>query len=112
MAERKLRFKVIEKYLTIAILADTLFFILYLIFAGSGKTGAKVAFVILCLLVSLAVLAFLYIRKELFRGRSLWMTLAAAAIVLLVLLSLILNFPSPKPLVPAQAAALLDIIHI
>ena len=112
MAERKIRFKVMELYLTIAILAETLFFIMYLCFAGAGKTGVKVVFVVLCLLISLAVLAFLYLRKELFRPRSLWMTLAAAAIVLCLLLSLICNFPSPKPLAPAQAATWIDLIQI
>lgn len=105
MAERKIRFKVIEKYLTIAILAETLFFILYMIFAGVGNTGFKVVFAVLCLLISIAVLAFLYLKKELFRPRCTWITFAAAAIVLLVLLSLILNFPSPKPLAMPQAAA-------
>ena len=112
MAERKIRFKVIEKYLTIAILADTLFFLLYYIFAGAGNTGLKVFFAILCLLISVATLAFLYMRKELFRPRSLWIALAAAAIVLCVLLSLILNFPCPKPLAMPQAAVLLPNILI
>lgn len=105
MAERKIRFKVIEKYLTIAIIAETLLFILYLFLAGAGNTGFKVVIAILCLLISLAVLAFLYMKKELFRPRSLWMTLAAAVIVVCLLFSLILNFPSPKPLPAPQASA-------
>ena len=112
MAERKIRFKVLEKYFTIAILAETLFFILYFICAGGGKTGAKVLFAVLCLIISLAILAYLYMRKELFRPRSLWMTLAAAAIVLCLLLSLVLNFPSPKPLAMPQAAALMNMLQV
>ena len=112
MAERKIRFKVIEKYLTIAILAETLFFILFLIFAGVGNTGLKVFFAVMSLLHAIAILAFLYLRKEMFRPRCLWMSLASAAVVLLVLMALILNFPSPKPLAAPQLAALMMQLHI
>ena len=75
--------------------------------AGTPMMGGLMFIIsaVLCLLISIAVLAFLYLNKELFRPRCTWMTFAAAAIVLLVLLSLILNFPSPKPLAMPQAAA-------
>ena len=79
---------------------------------GAGNTGLKVFFAVMSLLHAIAILAFLYLRKEMFRPRCLWMSLASAAVVLLVLMALILNFPSPKPLAAPQLAALMMQLHI
>ena len=98
MAERKISYKQLEFFLTIAVIANAVLFFIYMICAGLGVTWAKVFLAILCLLLSVGTLAVLYIKKELLRPRSLWMTLAAGAVLLLLLFSLILNFPSPKPL--------------
>lgn len=90
------RYKQMEQYMTYALIADAGIFILYLIFAGFGILWLKVITAILCVLISAACLAFLYISKELLRQRSLWMSAAAAAVLVCLLFSLILRFPSPN----------------
>ena len=99
MADRQSqsRYKQMQFYLTIALIADFALFVLYLIVAGSGIIWLKIVLAVLIFLISLAALAFLYLTKELLRRRSLWMTLGAGAIALCLLFSLILNFPSPNP---------------
>ena len=87
------RYKQMEKYMIFALLSDLLFFILYLITAGSGIIWLKVIFSIFIIVISGACLAFLYISQELLRPRSLWMTTAAGSILVCLLFSLFLNFP-------------------
>ena len=97
MAERKNRYKQMEGILSIAIIADAILFLGFLICAGCGVTWAKVFLAILCVLLSAGTLAVLYMTKELLRGRSIWMTLAAGAVLVCLLFSLLLNYPSPNP---------------
>ena len=104
MAERRSNYKQLELYLTIAVIANAVLFFIFMICAGVGVMWAKVFLAILCLLLSVGTLVILYIKKELLRPRSLWMTFAAGAVLILLLFSLILNFPSPKP-VPSAAQA-------
>lgn len=89
-----------ERYMTYVLCADTVLFILYLIFAGIGIIWMKVLLAILCILLSAILLGFLYLTKELLRRRSLWISAGAAAIAVCVLFSLILNFPSPNKYKP------------
>ncbi len=96
MAERKNRYKMMEWYMTYALIADAGLFLLYLIFAGFGIIWLKAITAILAILISAACLGFLYLTQELARRRSLWMSAAAAAILLCTLMSLILAFPSPN----------------
>lgn len=112
MAERRYNFRQLESYLTIAVIADAVLFLIYLICAGSGVVWAKVFLTILCVLISGGVLAVLYIKKELLRPRALWLTTAAAAILLCLLFSLILNFPSPKPVATTYQACAAAISQI
>lgn len=99
MADRQsqTRYKQMQFYMTIALIADFVLFVLYLIVAGNGIIWLKVVLAVLIFAVSIAVLAFLYLTRELLRRRSLWMTAAAGAITLCLLFSLILNFPCPNP---------------
>ena len=97
MGKRVNRYKQMERYMTAALLADTALFILYLIGAGLGTLWLKVLAAIVAIVLSSLCLVFLYLTKEILRRRSLWMTAAAAAILLCTLFSLILNFPSPRP---------------
>jgi len=90
------RYKQMELYMTCALIANAGIFILYLIFAGFGIVWLKVVTSVLCVLISAACLAYLYMSKELLRQRSLWMSAAAAAVLVCLLFSLILNFPSPN----------------
>lgn len=96
MAQKPNRYKVMERYMTYALCLDTVLFILYMIVAGNGIVWLKVILTLLCLALSGALLWFLYTTKELLRQRSFWITAGAAAIALCLLISLVLNFPSPN----------------
>lgn len=96
MATNRIRYKQLELYVTYALIADTAIFVLYLLFAGLGIAWAKTIFAILAILLSVACLAFLRLSRELLRRRSLWMTVGAAAVLVCILFSLLLKFPSPS----------------
>lgn len=93
---RKNSYQQMQWYLTYALIAAAGMFALYLVFAGFGIIWLKVVTAILAILISFACLAYLYLTKELLRPRSLWMTTAAGALIVCLLFSLILNFPSPN----------------
>ena len=92
---KKSRYKAMETVVTAALCLDAVIFLAYLICAGSGMIALKITAVVLCFLISGAVLYFLYITRELLRKRSIWMTLAAVCTILCILVSLLLKFPSP-----------------
>ena len=96
MADKTRRYKVMERYMTIALCVDAVLFFFYLIAAGNGVIWLKVILTLLCLGTSGLLLWFLYATKELLRQRSLWITTGAAAIAVCLLFSLLLNFPSPN----------------
>ena len=75
--DNNIRYKQMEQYMTYALFADAVLFILFLIFAGLGIIWLKVITAILCILLSGACLALLYLSKELLKQRSLWMSTAA-----------------------------------
>ena len=96
MAERRNRYKQLQWLMAYALTADFGIFLLYLVFAGFGVIWLKVITAILVIVLSLACLALLYMSRELLRPRSLWMSMSAAAILLCLLVSLLLNYPSPN----------------
>ena len=100
MARRKSRFKKMEFYITIALCVDAAIFLAYLFFAGMGLLALKIIAAVLCIALSGAALYQLFVSHELLRRRSLWMSLAAACIILCILISLLLNFPSPPYTLP------------
>ena len=102
MAEKKNRYQVMEQYMTYALIADAVLFVLYLLFAGLGIVWLKVTLAVVAIVLSVLILGYLYMTKELLKPRSLWMSAAAAAVVVCLLFSLILNFPSPKYTLPEQ----------
>ena len=108
MPQRKNRYSQMSRQMTLYLLADLLVFILFLVVSGYGIIWLKVLTAIITIVGSLLCLAFLYLSKELLKQRSLWMTAAAAAILLCTFFSLILNFPSPTP----TAEDLLYISHL
>ena len=91
------RYRQMEKVMTYVLLDDLGMFIIYLFAAGFGVIWLKAITAIITILVSGLCLCFLYLTQELLKQRSFWMSTAAGAILLLVLISLILNFPSPNP---------------
>lgn len=94
MAKRR-SYKKDERLLTRVLLADVAIFILYLLFAGLGVSALKVITAIIAIIGSLLCLGYLFMRGEIMKPRSRWMVYGFGAIVLLVLVSLILNYPSP-----------------
>lgn len=83
-------------YLTYALIAAAGLFALYLVFAGFGITWLKIVTAVLSILLCFACLAFLYLTNSLLRPKNLWMTTAAGAIIVCLLFSLMLSFPSPN----------------
>ena len=104
MAEKKNRYQVMEQYMTYALIADAVLFVLYLLFAGLGIAWLKVTLAVVAIVLSVLILGYLYMTKELLKPRSLWMSVAAAAVAVCLLFSLILNFPSPKYTLPEQTS--------
>lgn len=92
---RKNSYQQMQWYLIYALIAAAGMFALYLVFAAFGIIWLKVVTAIVAILISFACLAYLYLTKELLRPRSMWMTAASGAIIVCLLFSLILNFPSP-----------------
>lgn len=98
MANRPNRYKEMERNITIALVIDLILFITFLFASGNDTGWLKAITFIIILILSGLCLAVLYLTKEIMRQRSLWMTVAATAILVCVLFSLILRFPSPNPL--------------
>ena len=97
MAGRNNRYVQLERLITTALIVDLIIFILFMVAAGNGIIWLKVLTILGVLAVSGSSLYLLYACRELRKPRSFWMTVAATAILLCLLFSLILNFPSPKP---------------
>ncbi len=96
MASKPNRYKIMERYMTYALCADTAVFIFYLIAAGNGIIWLKLLLALIGLGISGLLLWVLYTSKEILKQRSLWITAGAGAIAVCLLFSLILNFPSPN----------------
>ena len=96
MARRK-RYKDLEKILTRVLIGDAAVFVLYLLFAGLGITAMKVVTLIIAIVTCGLSLAFLYMCGEFQKRRSRWLVLGFACIIICMLVSLILNYPSPAP---------------
>lgn len=98
MARRDNRYKQMERNLTYILLFSSVMFVIFLITSGIGVFWGKAITSILSILSAVLVLGFLYLSRELLRTRSLWMTVAAVAIIACTLFSLMLGYPSPNPL--------------
>lgn len=100
MDRRKARYKKMETMVTAILCLDAAIFLAYMIFAGMGMIALKVITAVLCFAISGFVLYYLFITRELLRKRSLWMTIAAGCVILCLIVSLVLNFPSPRFTLP------------
>ncbi len=94
MENKRKRYRQFERIMGIALLADAGLFVLFLIFAGMGSFWPKAIAAVLAVLLASCCLCYLYITKEIFKRRSLWMTVGAAAIILCIFASVLLNYPS------------------
>lgn len=100
MAKKNSRYKKLESIITIVLCFNAVLFLAYLVFAGMGMITLKIITAIICALISGLILYYLYMTKEFLRKRSIWMTLAAACIIICILFSLVLNFPAPRFTLP------------
>ena len=98
MATRK-RYKDIERVLTMILIGDAAVFLLYMIFAGLGIGWLKVITTIINVVASLGCLGLLYISGEMKKARSRWLVLGFGAILICLIVSLLLNYPSPAEVV-------------
>ncbi|MBO5130164.1 MAG: hypothetical protein J6B95_07460 [Oscillospiraceae bacterium] len=92
---RRNRYKEMENLITKVLIGDAAVFVLYLLFAGLGVTFLKVVTAIIAIAVSGLCLAFLYLNGEIKKRRSRWMVAGAGAVLICLLVSLLLNYPSP-----------------
>lgn len=104
MARRK-RYKELETLLTRVLIADAAVFALYLLFAGLGVIAMKVITAIIAIIASGLCLAFLYMCGELKKRRSRWLVLGYACIIVCLMVSLILKYPSPAPELPKASTS-------
>ena len=98
MAIRR-RYKEIERALTYALIVDFIIFVLYMVFAGIGLTPLKIITTIVVVVASVGSLALLYMTGEMKKARSRWLVLGFGCILLCLLVSLLLNYPSPAQIV-------------
>lgn len=99
------RYKESERIWAYALIADAAVGVLYLLMAGLGVVWLKWVLAIAAILLSAAGLASLYLTGELRRRRSLYLTAGFGAVVVVMLFSLILNYPSPNELVDTVISA-------
>lgn len=99
MAKRN-RYRELESMMMKIFAGDAAAFLLYIIFAGRGWNVVKIIAAVVVLLVSVFALVWLFIVKEMFRRRSLWMVTGFGAILICLLVSLVLKYPCP-PVVSA-----------
>ena len=95
MANRR-RYKDVERVLAQILLGEAAVFVLYLIFAGLGIVSLKVVTSIVIVVASVLCLAFLYMCGEMVKRRSRWLVFGFASVLLLLIVSLLLNYPSPN----------------
>lgn len=108
MANRRSRYKEMERYMTFALIAVTAQFLFYLLASGFGIIWLKAITAILTILCAALCLGYLYLTKELLRPRSLWITVWAGALLLCTVFSLLINYPRPAPVLPAEALGLIS----
>lgn len=101
---RRNRYRELESLMAKVLIADAIVFCLYMIFAGRGMTALKATTAVITILISLGSMGWLFLTREFFHRRSLWMVVASVGILLCVLLSLLLKYPCP-PVVQAAADA-------
>lgn len=97
MAKRRNRYREMERFMTYFLAGDGVVFLLFLLASGLGVTWLKVITALLCIGVSALGIGYLYLSGELLRTRSRWMTVGFAAVLVCLLFSLVLRYPSPDP---------------
>ncbi len=95
MAQKSSRYRELERFLTVVLYIDLVFFLTYLLMAGLGIAALKILCAVVAILISAYSLWTLYCSRELTRSRSLWLTCAFSSITLCIIVSLLCGFPAP-----------------
>lgn len=96
MTRRNNHYKELERLITICLILATIIFVAFLAASGNGVIWLKVLYAILDLGICGFCLWLLYMRRELLKRRSFWMSVASAAIIVCIIASIVLNYPSPN----------------
>lgn len=96
MSGQRNRYKELERLITICLILAVIIFVAFLAASGNGIVWLKVLYAILDLAICGFCLWLLYMRRELLRRRSFWMSVASAAIIVCIIASIVLNYPSPN----------------
>lgn len=94
MAKRN-RYRHMEIIMTRIVLGLTLAFILFMLFSWRGLTVMKYISASIAAIGSALSLAWLYITGEFKHHRSLWMITAFFGIIIVILVSLMVQWPCP-----------------
>lgn len=89
------RYRDLEKFLTVLVLAMLGLFIFFLVMSANGSVVGKVIAAVAIFAVALFGLWVLRQNRELFRQRSIWMTLSFLGALLCTLVSLLAGYPAP-----------------
>ena len=95
MANKQSRYRQLEQFLSLLLALNGAMFILYLVTAGLGIVVLKIILALIVVALGGFCLFILHRTKEMFRSRSLYLTLSYCSLILLTLVSLICNYPAP-----------------
>ena len=95
MEQKNTRYKDLEQFLTILVVAMLALFIFYLIMAAGGKTVLQIIAAVMIGSIAAFGLWLLVKSKELLRQRSIWITLSFLCCTLVTIVSLLAGYPGP-----------------
>ena len=95
MEQKNTRYKDLELFLTILVVAMLALFIFYLVMAAGGKTVLQIIAAVMIGAVAAFCLWLLVKTRELLRQRSIWISLSFACCALVTLVSLLAGYPGP-----------------
>ena len=95
MEQKNTRYKDLEQFLTILVVAMLCLFIFYLFMASGGKTVLQIIAAVMIGAIAAFGLWLLVKSRELLRQRSIWMTLSFICCTLVTIVSLLAGYPGP-----------------
>ena len=95
MEQKNNRFKDLEQFLSVLIIAMLAIFVFYLGMAGSGRTVLMIIAAVMIGAIAAFGLWLLIKSKELLRQRSIWMSLSFICCVIVTIVSLLAGYPGP-----------------
>ena len=95
MEQKNTRYKDLELFLTILVIAMLALFIFYLVMAAGGKTVLQIIAAVMVGSIAAFGLWLLFKSKELLRQRSIWITLSFLCCALVTIVSLLAGYPGP-----------------